>query len=80
MYGRHPRGCEAKAAICGDQYRRQALSIWARVPIRQKGDDTNSGLSAFIPAALDEVGKHGITRLPKTIRAIWKESFAFLVL
>jgi hypothetical protein len=61
-------------AAMAHSYRRQALSIWARVPIRQKGDDTNSGLSAFIPAALDEVGKHGITKLPKTIRAIWAQT------
>src|SRR5882672_4085790 len=32
-------------------YRRQALTIWARVPVRLKGDGANSGLSAFIPAA-----------------------------
>jgi hypothetical protein len=62
------------AAAAARSYRRQVLSIWARVPVSQKGDDTNSGLSAFIPAALDEVGKHGITRLPKTIRAIWAET------
>src|SRR5262249_4841378 len=55
-------------------YRRQALSIWARVPVRQKGDDTNRGLSAFIPAALAEAGKRGLTKLPQTIRAIWAET------
>ena len=55
-------------------YRHQALSIWARVPVRQKGDDTNSGLSAFIPAALDEMGKHGIAKLPQTIRSTWAET------
>jgi hypothetical protein len=55
-------------------YRRQALSIWARAPVRQKGDDTNSGLSAFIPAALADAGKHGLTKLPQTIRAIWAET------
>src|SRR5215813_14551634 len=55
-------------------YRRQALSLWARVPVRQKGDDTNRGLSAFIPAALAEAGKRGLTKLPQTIRAIWAET------
>jgi len=55
-------------------YRRQALTIWARVPVRQKGDDANSGLSAFIPAALDEIGKHGVTKLPQAIRATWAET------
>src|SRR5215468_1614641 len=55
-------------------YRRQALTIWARVPIRQKGDGANSGLSAFIPAALDELGKHGVTKLPKAIRATWADT------
>lgn len=55
-------------------YRRQALTIWARVPVRQKGNDTNSGLSAFIPAALDEIGKHGVTKLPQVIRATWAET------
>src|SRR6266542_5791526 len=55
-------------------YRRQALSLWTRVPVRQKGDDTNSGLSAFIPAALSEVGKHGLTKLPQIIRATWAET------
>ncbi len=55
-------------------YRRQALSIWARVPVRQKGDDTNSGLSAFIPAALDEIAKHGVRKLPQTIHATWAKT------
>ncbi len=55
-------------------YRRQALSLWARVPTRQKGDDANSGLSAFIPAALDEIGKHGVTKLPQAIRVSWTET------
>ena len=55
-------------------YRRQALSIWARVPVRQKGDDTNSGLSAFIPNVLDEMAKHGVMKLPQTIRATWAET------
>jgi hypothetical protein len=55
-------------------YRRQALSIWARVPVRQKGDDTNSGLSAFIPAALDEIAKHGVKKLLQTIRSTWAET------
>ena len=55
-------------------YRRQALSIWARVPVRQEGDGTNSGLSAFIPAVLDEMGKHGVRKLPQTIRATWAET------
>lgn len=55
-------------------YRHQALSIWARVPVRQKGDDANSGLSAFIPAALDEIAKHGVRKLPQTIRATWAKT------
>ena len=44
-------------------YRRQAFSLWARVPTRQKGNDANSGLSAFFPAALDEIGKHGANKI-----------------
>ena len=63
----------AEAATAG-AYRHQALSVWARVPTSQKGDDTNSGLSAFIPAALDEIGKHGVTKLPQTIRATWAKT------
>jgi hypothetical protein len=55
-------------------YRRQALSIWARVPVRQNGDGANTGLSAFLPAALDEMGKHDITKLPQAIRATWEET------
>ncbi len=55
-------------------YRRQALSLWARVPVRLKGDGINSGLSAFIPAALDEIGKHSVTKLPQAIRATWEET------
>src|SRR5262249_12980034 len=54
--------------------RHQALSLWARVPVRQKGDDTNSGLSAFIPDVLDEMGRRGITKLPQTIRKTWAET------
>src|SRR5262245_19860991 len=63
----------ATAAAAG-VYRRQALSLWARVRVRKKGDDANSGLSAFIPAVLDEMGKHGIAKLPQTVRAIWAET------
>jgi hypothetical protein len=55
-------------------YRRQALSLWVRVPTRQKGDDANNGVGAFIPAALDEIGKHGVTKLPQAIRASWAET------
>jgi hypothetical protein len=55
-------------------YRRQALTIWARVPVRQKGDGANSGLSAFIPAALDEMGKNDIANLPQAVRATWEET------
>src|SRR5215813_7109120 len=55
-------------------YRHQALSLWARVPVRQKGDDTNSGLSAFFPAVLDEMGRRGIMKLPQTIRKTWAET------
>src|SRR5262252_6469207 len=55
-------------------YRRQALTIWARVPVRQKVDDANSGLSAFLPAALDEIGKNDIAKLPQAVRAIWEET------
>src|SRR5262245_30850166 len=62
------------AMAAAGSYRRQALSLWARVPVRRKGDDTNSGLSAFIPVALDEIGKHGLTKLPQTIRAFWAET------
>src|SRR5262249_36125571 len=62
------------AAATARSYRRQALSLWVRVPVRQEGDDTNSGLSAFIPAALDEFWKHGLTKLPQTIRATWAET------
>ena len=60
-------------------YRRQALSLWARVPTRQKGDDANSGLSAFLPAALDEIGKHGVTKLPQSIRASWAETVTMVL-
>jgi len=55
-------------------YRHQALSLWTRVPVRQKGDDANSGLSAFIPAVLDEMGKRGIAKLPQTIRSTWADT------
>ncbi|MCI0362838.1 MAG: hypothetical protein L0219_03090, partial [Phycisphaerales bacterium] len=62
------------AAAAVGAYRHQVLSVWVRVPVRQRSDDTNSGLNAFIPAALDEIGKHGITKFPQNIRAIWSET------
>jgi hypothetical protein len=55
-------------------YRRQALTIWVRVPVRQKGDGADSGLSAFIPAALYEMGKNDIAKLPQVVRATWEET------
>jgi hypothetical protein len=45
-------------------YRHQTLSIWARVPVRQKGDDTNSGLNAFIPTAMEAFGRQSFKDLP----------------
>jgi hypothetical protein len=71
----HAMNVDFYAALAAKgSYRRQALSLWARVPVRQKGDDTNSGLSAFIPAALNEMGKQGVTKLPQTIRTTWAET------
>jgi len=58
-----------EAALTG-AYRHQTLSVWTRVPVRWKGDDTNSGLSAFIPAAISEVGRHGLGRLG----GVWAET------
>jgi hypothetical protein len=55
-------------------YRHQALSVWVHVPIRQTGDDTSSGLSAFIPAALGEISKQGIKQLPRLVRRKWAET------
>jgi hypothetical protein len=55
-------------------YRHQALSIWVRVPVRQKGDDTNSGLSAFIPAAWKEFRKQRLKDLPRVLRRKWTET------
>jgi len=35
-------------------------------PVRQKGDDANSGLSAFIPSRFWTMGKRGIAKLHPT--------------
>ncbi|MFN0085287.1 MAG: hypothetical protein ACKVX9_07860, partial [Blastocatellia bacterium] len=62
------------AATAAGAYRQCVLSVWARVPVRQPGDDTNRGLSAFIPAALRKIRGQGLRSLPKTIRSTWSET------
>ena len=44
-------------------YRHGKLSVWVRVPVRQAGDATSKGLSAFIPAVGHEIRKQGVSRL-----------------
>jgi hypothetical protein len=50
-------------------YRHGKLSVWVRVPVRQAGDATSKGLSAFIPAVGHEIKKQGVSRLVRAIRS-----------
>lgn len=56
------------AATAAGAYRQCVLSVWVRVPVRQPGDDTSRGLSAFIPAAAREIRKHGLANLGGMLR------------
>lgn len=55
-------------------YRHQTLSIWVRVPIKQRGDEINGGLSAFIPAAWEEFRKQRLKDVPHILRRKWMET------
>jgi hypothetical protein len=63
-----------EAAAAAHHYRQCLLSVWARVPGKQKGDDTNTGLNAFIPRAFGEIGKHGLMNVPAVLRRSWAET------
>ncbi len=63
-----------RSAAAVGVYRHQTLSIWVRVPVRQKGDDTSSGLSAFIPAAGKAFGKQRFKDLLHILRRKWAET------
>ncbi len=50
-------------------YRHGKLSVWVRVPVRQAGDATSKGLSAFIPAVGREIRKQGLLRMARAVRS-----------
>ncbi|MCI0389664.1 MAG: hypothetical protein MOB07_13005 [Acidobacteria bacterium] len=62
------------AAVAAGRYRQCVLSVWARVPGKRKGDDANTGLNAFIPRAIDEIGKSGLSGIPTALRRSWAET------
>ena len=63
-----------EAASAAHRYRQSVLSVWVRVPGKQKSDDANTGVNAFIPRALDEVRKHGWSSIPAVLRRSWAET------
>lgn len=50
-------------------YRHGKLSVWVRVPVRQAGDATSQGLSAFIPAAGRKIRRQGLSHLARAVRS-----------
>jgi hypothetical protein len=78
----HPEASELHAnnvefyrgAAAAGAYRHQTLSIWVRVPVKQKGDETSGGLSAFIPAAWEAFRKQPFKGLPRLLRRKWIET------
>src|SRR5262249_16920830 len=62
------------SAAAAGAYRQCLLSMWARVPARQKGDDMNTGLNAFIPRAFTEVRKRGWPGIPAALSRSWAET------
>jgi len=63
-----------QVAAASGAYRQCKLSVWARVPMQQKGDETNRGLSAFIPNAFAEIRRQGVANLDRVIRQVWAET------
>jgi hypothetical protein len=63
-----------RGAAAAGAYRHQTLSVWVRVPVKQKGDETSGGLSAFIPAAWEEFRKQRFRDLPRVLRRKWMET------
>jgi len=61
-------------AAAAGAYRQCVLSVWARVPARRKGDDMNTGLNAFIPRAIGEIGKRGWSGIPAALSRSWAET------
>jgi hypothetical protein len=61
-------------AAAENRYRHSVLSVWARVPAKQPGDETGSGMSAFLPYAAHEIRKQGIVHLSQVIKRSWVET------
>jgi hypothetical protein len=61
-------------AAAAERFRQSLLSMWVRVPGKQKGDDAHSGLNAFLPHAFEEIGKHGFKSIPASLRRSWVET------
>jgi len=60
-----------QAAAEARAYRHALLSVWVRVPVRQAGDATSKGLSAFIPAVGHEIHKQGLSGITRAVRSIY---------
>jgi len=63
-----------QAAADAHRYRQCMLSVWARIPGKQKGDDRSAGLHAFIPRAISEIRKSGLASIPAALRRSWAET------
>ncbi len=58
------------AAAAMGRYRQSVLSVWARVPGKRCGDD-NTGFSAFIPRAVEEIRRNGLSGVGASLRRSW---------
>src|SRR5215207_9615218 len=61
-----------RAAAEASAYRHGVLSAWVRVPVRQAGDATSKGLSAFIPAVAGDIRKQGLAHLAESLRRSYR--------
>jgi hypothetical protein len=71
----HVSGLEFyQAAADAHRYRQSMLSVWARIPGKQKGDDATAGFNAFIPHAIEEIKRNGLASIPMVLRRSWAET------
>ncbi|MGI8997536.1 MAG: hypothetical protein ACR2GW_12800, partial [Pyrinomonadaceae bacterium] len=64
----------SKAFADQSGFRHEKASVTVTVPVKQEGDDTGNGLSAFIPAVGAEIKRRGIRNISSAVSASWAEN------
>ena len=62
-----------EAALRG-AFKQSVLTLWVRVPVKQKSDAHSRGLNNFVPAVRREIQRHGWMKFAAAIAAGWESS------